>query len=143
MLVEIRDRTLVERLKALLPRPDAPLDVAIAALLEQCGRRREKRMEEVVRRAVEDATAGLISWLGKMFDELPERVAAAVASAGGGWEAVLAAMKKNGGCLKFKTIEKIYGKSINSKVLRNKGLVNKGRGVWCLNSISDAPLQTT
>lgn len=137
MLVEIRDRTLVERLRALLPRPDAPLDVAIAALLEQCGRQREKRLaevEEVVRRAVEDAVAELVSWLGKMFDELPERVAAAVASAGGGWEAVLEAMKKNGGCLKFRTIEKIYGKSINSKVLRNKGLVNKGRGLWCLPS---------
>ena len=35
MLVEVTDSTLVERLKRLLPRPDAPLDAAIKALLEK------------------------------------------------------------------------------------------------------------
>ena len=35
MLIEVVDTTLVERLKRLLPRPDAPLDAAIKALLEK------------------------------------------------------------------------------------------------------------
>jgi len=35
MIIEIRDLTLYERLRSLLPRPDAPIDLALRRLLEQ------------------------------------------------------------------------------------------------------------
>jgi len=35
MLIEIRDLTLYERLRSLLPRPDAPFDLVFRKLLEQ------------------------------------------------------------------------------------------------------------
>jgi len=35
MIIEIRDLTLYERLRPLLPRPDAPIDLALRKLLEQ------------------------------------------------------------------------------------------------------------
>ncbi|MEM1568647.1 MAG: hypothetical protein QXI84_09215 [Thermofilaceae archaeon] len=134
VLVEIRDRSLVERLKSLLPRPDAPLDVAIAHLLEQCAKRGDKARE--LGDVVADKVAARLE---KALERLPDLVAEAVRNElealtqpARGWDAVVEAMKRSGGCLTFKQIERLYGKSINSEALRKRGLVSKKRGVWCL-----------
>jgi len=41
-------------------------------------------------------------------------------------------MNGAGGCLKFSEIEKIYGRRLNSEILKRWGLVRREKGVWCL-----------
>jgi hypothetical protein len=49
MHIEVRDPSLVERLRRLLPRPDAPFDEAIIKLLEQpCKMKIREIVEEVL-----------------------------------------------------------------------------------------------
>ena len=98
MLVEIADPSLVERLRRLLPRPDAPLDVAIKALLErtapqlllgdrlaqlQAEIRELKAQVEALRRQVEElaAKSAKPSPLCEPFVAIPLSL---VAAAGGG-----------------------------------------------------------
>ena len=123
MLVEIKDRTLVERLLALLPRPDAPLDVAISMLLEKCKR------ELIVKAAVEEA---LKSNIDRIADRVAERVVEMLQGEGG-WDAVVRALERSGGCLPFREIERVYGRSLNSEMLRKRGLVRREKGIWCLD----------
>ncbi|ACB39690.1 hypothetical protein [Pyrobaculum neutrophilum] len=150
MHIEIRDPSLVERLRRLLPRPDAPFDDVIVKLLEQpCKLRLKEIVEEVmaaanwdarVARAVEEA-------LGRVLGDVDRRIAHSVdravrealrhvqiggAEVGGGWEAVVReALRRPDRCLTFAEIRKYYGKNLNSVMLRKRGFVQKERGVWC------------
>ncbi|MCX8137383.1 hypothetical protein [Pyrobaculum aerophilum] len=151
MHIEIRDPSLVERLRRLLPRPDAPFDEVIIKLLEQpCKLRIREIVEEVL------ASLNLEERIGKIVEEtlsrgvgdLERRVAHSVDKAvkdalrhvqiagveiGGGWEAVIReANKRPDGCLTFAEIRKYYGKNLNSVMLRKRGFVQKERGLWCL-----------
>ncbi|MEM1598484.1 MAG: hypothetical protein QXP31_05145 [Pyrobaculum sp.] len=150
MHIEVRDPSLVERLRRLLPRPDAPFDEVIVKLLEQpCKLRIREIVEEVfgalnleerVARAVEQA-------LAKSMADVDRRVAHSVEKAvrdalrhlpigefvGGGWEAVIREAKRRpDGCLSFAEIRRFYGKNLNSVMLRKRGFVQRERGLWCL-----------
>ncbi|ABP50324.1 MULTISPECIES: hypothetical protein [Pyrobaculum] len=150
MHIEIRDPTLVERLRRLLPRPDAPFDDVIIKLLEQpCKLRIREIVEEVV------ASLSLEERVGKIVEEaisrglaeVERRVAHTVERAlkeglrqlqisgevGGGWEAVIReASRRPDKCLSFSEIRRYYGKNLNSVMLRKRGFVQKERGLWCL-----------
>ncbi|ABL88886.1 conserved hypothetical protein [Pyrobaculum islandicum DSM 4184] len=150
MHIEIRDPSLVERLRRLLPRPDAPFDDVIVKLLEQpCKLRLKEIVEEVivatnwdarVARAVEETLSRILGDLDKKMAHSVERavkealryVQIGAVEVGGGWDAVIReAMKRPDGCLTFAEIRKYYGKNLNSVMLRKKGFIQKERGVWC------------
>lgn len=141
MHIEIRDQSLVERLRRLLPRPDAPFDDAIRLLLEQPCKIRlidvareavnelinDKRFYDVVKRAVSETLSEKMPELVKELK--PELVAEGYE---GGWDAVInQALKRPDKCLTFSEVRKYYGKNLNSVMLRRKGFVQKERGIWC------------
>lgn len=151
MHIEIRDPSLVERLRRLLPRPDAPFDEVIIKLLEQpCKLRIREIVEEVmaslnleerVSKIVEEALSRNVGDLErrvahsveKAVKEALRHIQIASAEVGGGWEAVIReANKRPDGCLTFAEIRKYYGKNLNSVMLRKRGFVQKERGLWCL-----------
>lgn len=148
MHIEIRDPTLVERLRRLLPRPDAPFDDVIAKLLEQpCKLKIREIVEEVlasanfderVARVVEEAVSRALSGVDRHIAHQVERVVkdalrnVGVAEVGGGWEAVInEAKKRPDGCLTFAEVRRYYGKNLNSVMLRKRGFVQRDRGLWC------------
>lgn len=141
MHIEVRDQSLVERLRRLLPRPDAPYDDVIRLLLEQPCKLRlidvareavnelvnDKKFQDLVRKVVGDS---LVEQLPEIFRELkPELLAEAYE---GGWDAVIGqALKRPDKCLTFSEIRKYYGKNLNSVMLRRRGFIQKERGIWC------------
>ncbi|MEZ0249046.1 MAG: hypothetical protein ABWJ97_07205 [Thermoproteus sp.] len=141
MHIEIRDPSLVERLRRLLPRPDAPYDDAIRLLLEQPCKVRlidvarealnellnDRRFYDTVKKAVKET---LSEQMPEILKEIkPELV---VETYEGGWDAVInQALKRPDRCLTFSEVRKYYGKNLNSVMLRRKGFVQKERGVWC------------
>lgn len=146
MHIEIRDPTLVERLRRLLPRPDAPFDEVIIKLLEQpCKLKIREIVEEVLSTAgIEERVAAAVEQalsrhlaemerkIERMVRDLARQISAA-AEIGGGWEAVIReASRREDGCLTFAEIRKYYGKNLNSVMLRKKGFVQRERGLWCL-----------
>jgi len=150
MHIEIRDPSLVERLRRLLPRPDAPFDEVIVKLLEQpCKLRTREVVEEVlasanleerIAKAVEQAVARSMGDLERKIVHAVERVVrdilrslSAGELAGGGWDAVIREAKRRpDGCLTFSEIRRLYGKNLNSVMLRKRGFVQRERGLWCL-----------
>jgi hypothetical protein len=150
MHIEVRDPSLVERLRRLLPRPDAPFDEAIIKLLEQpCKMKIREIVEEVLSasqweeraaRAVEEAVSQALRDLDKRITHAVEKavkdalrhVQLGAAEAGGGWEAVIReAMKRPDGCLTFAEVRQYYGKNLNSVMLRKRGFIQRERGLWC------------
>ncbi len=141
MHVEIRDPSLVERLRRLLPRPDAPFDDAIRLLLEQPCKIRlidvakealneflnDKRLYDLLKKSIKEALA---EQMPEILRELkPELMAEGYE---GGWEAVInQALKRPDRCLTFSEVRKYYGKNLNSVMLRRKGFVQRERGIWC------------
>jgi hypothetical protein len=151
MHIEVRDPSLVERLRRLLPRPDAPFDDVIIKLLEQpCKLKIREIVEEVLATLnLEERVAKIVEGVvARNVSDLERRVARVVDRAlreiirqlqerglevGGGWEAVIReASKRPDGCLTFGEIRRYYGKNLNSVMLRKRGFVQKGRGLWCL-----------
>ncbi|MEM4775778.1 MAG: hypothetical protein QXZ55_01100 [Pyrobaculum sp.] len=149
MHIEIRDPSLVERLRRLLPRPDAPFDEVIVKLLEQPCRLRireiveetlaaaalEERVvkivEEAVAKALSEVDKSIVHHVEKAVRDVLKRVGAV--ETGGGWEAVInEAKKRPDGCLTFAEVRKYYGKNLNSVMLRKRGFVQRDRGLWCL-----------
>ncbi len=141
MHIEVRDPSLVERLRRLLPRPDAPYDDAIRLLLEQPCKIRlidvakealnefinDKRLYDLLKKAIKEA---LSEQMPEILQDLkPELMAE---SYEGGWEAVInQALKRPDKCLTFSEVRKYYGKNLNSVMLRRKGFVQRERGIWC------------
>jgi len=150
MHIEIRDPSLVERLRRLLPRPDAPFDDVIVKLLEQpCKLKIREIVEEVfasanleerVAKAVEQAVSRSVGDLERRVIHAVERAVRDVLRslpagelAGGGWDAVIREAKRRpDGCLTFSEIRRLYGKNLNSVMLRKRGFVQRERGLWCL-----------
>ncbi|MEZ0318981.1 MAG: hypothetical protein ABWK05_03175 [Pyrobaculum sp.] len=150
MHIEIRDPSLVERLRRLLPRPDAPFDDVILKLLEQPCKLRTREVVEEVLSALnleERITLAVEQALAKFLTDVDRRVAHNVEKVvrdalrhlpigefvGGGWDAVIREAKRRpDGCLSFAEIRKYYGKNLNSIMLRKKGFVQRERGLWCL-----------
>jgi len=147
MHIEVKDPSLVERLRRLLPRPDAPFDEVLIKLLEQpCKLKIREIVEEVasqweerMTRIIEEATARA---LGDIDRKISHSVEKAVKEAlrrmpvsaveGGGWEAVIReALKRPDGCLTFAEIRQYYGKNLNSVMLRKRGFIQRERGLWC------------
>jgi len=147
MHIEVKDPSLVERLRRLLPRPDAPFDEVLIKLLEQpCKLKIREVVEEVasqweerMTRIIEEATARA---LGDVDRKISHAVEKAVKEAlrrmpvgaveGGGWEAVIReALKRPDGCLTFAEIRQYYGKNLNSVMLRKRGFIQRERGLWC------------
>jgi hypothetical protein len=98
MHIEVKDPSLVERLRRLLPRPDAPYDDAIKLLLEQPCKIKlidvarealnefvnDKRLYDLFKKAVKDSLA---EQLPEVLQEIkPELMAEGYE---GGWEAVI------------------------------------------------------
>ncbi|MFB6490841.1 MAG: hypothetical protein TU35_006310 [Thermoproteus sp. AZ2] len=141
MHIEVRDQSIVERLRRLLPRPDAPFDDALRMLLEQPCKVRlidvareavnelvnDKRFQEALAKVVKEAVA---QQLPEVLKELkPELLSE---SYEGGWDAVISqALKRPDKCLTFSEVRKYYGKNLNSVMLRRRGFVQKERGIWC------------
>jgi hypothetical protein len=151
MHIEVRDPTLVERLRRLLPRPDAPFDDVIIKLLEQpCKLRiREiveevlatlnleervvKIVEEAVARSVGDLERGVARAVERALRDVVRQLQERGLEVGGGWEAVVReASRRPDGCLTFAEIRRYYGKNLNSVMLRKRGFVQRERGLWCL-----------
>ncbi|MCI4464703.1 MAG: hypothetical protein JHC22_02790 [Thermoproteus sp.] len=141
MHIEVKDPSLVERLRRLLPRPDAPYDDAIKLLLEQPCKIKlidvarealnefvnDKRLYDLFKKVVKDSLA---EQLPEVLQEIkPELMAEGYE---GGWEAVInQALKRPDKCLTFSEVRKYYGKNLNSVMLRRKGFVQRERGIWC------------
>jgi len=136
MHIEIRDPSLVERLRRLLPRPDAPFDDVIVKLLEQpCKLRIREIVEEVFASAnLEERVAKAVEQaVSRSVGDLERRVVHAVERAVRGWDAVIREAKRRpDGCLTFSEIRRLYGKNLNSVMLRKRGFVQRERGLWCL-----------
>jgi len=150
MHIEVRDPSLVERLRRLLPRPDAPFDDVIVKLLEQpCKLKIREIVEEVfasanleerVAKAVEQSVSRSVGDLERRVVHAVERAVrdflrslSAGELAGGGCEAVIREAKRRAdGCLTFSEIRRLYGKNLNSVMLRKRGFVQRERGLWCL-----------
>ncbi|MBP1449511.1 MAG: hypothetical protein JZD41_05830 [Thermoproteus sp.] len=63
---------------------------------------------------------------------MPEILKAAEEAGRGGWEVVIQqALKRPDKCLTFGEIKRLYRRDLNSEMLRNRGFVNKGKGIWC------------
>jgi hypothetical protein len=130
MHIEVKDPSLVERLRRLLPRPDAPFDEVLIKLLEQpCKLKIREIVEEVasqweerMTRIIEEAMARA---LGDVDRKISHSVEKAVKEAlrrmpvgaveGGGWEAVIReALKRPDGCLTFAEIRQYYGRILTA-----------------------------
>ncbi len=147
MHIEVKDPSLVERLRRLLPRPDAPFDEVLIKLLEQpCKLKIREIVEEVasqleerIMRIIEETTARALGDLERKISHSVERAVKEAlrnvqmgAVEGGGWEAVIReAMKRPDGCLTFAEIRRYYGKNLNSVMLRKRGFIQRERGLWC------------
>ena len=158
MHIEVKDPSLVERLRRLLPRPDAPFDEVLIKLLEQpCKLRIREIVEEVasqleerIMRIIEETTARTLGDLERRISHSVERAVKEAlrnvqigAVEGGGWEAVIReAMKRPDGCLTFAEIRRYYGKNLNSVMLRKRGFIQRERGLWCWPKNSQDDKQT-
>ncbi|MFN3804957.1 MAG: hypothetical protein ACK4SY_07865 [Pyrobaculum sp.] len=145
MHIEIRDPTVVERLRRLLPRPDAPFDEVIVKLLEQPCRLKVREvvvevLEVSTEKVVEAVRQAVATSLGDLERRVSHSVERAVREAfrhvsmveGGGWEAVIReASRRPDGCLTFAEVRRYYGKNLNSVMLRKRGFVQRERGLWC------------
>jgi arginyl-tRNA synthetase len=147
MHIEVKDPSLVERLRRLLPRPDVPFDEVLIKLLEQpCKLKIREIVEEVasqleerIMRIIEETTARALGDLERKISHSVERAVKEAlrnvqvgAVEGGGWEAVIReAMKRPDGCLTFAEIRRYYGKNLNSVMLRKRGFIQRERGLWC------------
>ncbi|MFN7106051.1 MAG: hypothetical protein ACK4M3_05645 [Pyrobaculum sp.] len=146
MHIEIRDPSIVERLRRLLPRPDAPFDEVIAALLEQpCRLRVREIVDEVLSASVEKLAEAVRQAVASSLGDLERKISSSVERAvreavrhmsvvegGGGWEAVIReASRRADGCLTFAEVRRYYGRNLNSVMLRKRGFVQRERGLWC------------
>jgi hypothetical protein len=127
MHIEVKDPSLVERLRRLLPRPDAPFDEVLIKLLEQpCKLKIREIVEEVasqleerIMRIIEETTAQTLGDLERKISHSVERAVKETlrnvqmgAVEGGGWEAVIReAMKRPDGCLTFAEIRRYVEKA--------------------------------
>lgn len=141
MIIEIRDAKVAEFLRGLL-RDGQSADEVVRMLLEDPCRAKVAALAAKYEGRIAAALAEFAERLREELTAYVERRLAEVAGAGGqaacGGDVASRkrcleeAVRRAGGCMKFADIERVYGRSLNSDLLKRWGFVRRERGVWCL-----------
>ena len=139
MIIEIRDAKVAEFLRGLL-RDGQPADDVVRMLLEDPCRakvaalvaKHEGRIAAALAEFAERLREELIAYVERRLAEVAGGQAACSGDAASRRRCLEEAMRRAGGCMKYADIERTYGRSLNSDLLKRWGFVRREWGVWCL-----------